>query len=202
MASLVHLIRHGEVDNPGKVVYANLPGYGLSDLGRTQAQQAARHLGSQPVVAIWASPARRALETAGIVARRFGLPVRVDEELTEWKLLDRWAGSSWDELPEVFPGEVEAYMHDPADLSFSPETLAQLAARMRKVVERIASAHSDGDVVVVGHQDPIQAARLALTGRSLAGLHHDKPGHASVVTLRPRGGWTELSTFTPEARGA
>ena len=34
----VHLLRHGEVHNPGKVLYGRLPGYHLSDLGRAMAQ--------------------------------------------------------------------------------------------------------------------------------------------------------------------
>jgi broad specificity phosphatase PhoE len=198
MASLVHLVRHGEVDNPGEIVYADLPGFRLSDRGRSQASRTARHLGSQPVVAVWSSPLERALQTAAIIASRFGLPVLVDDALTEWRLSHRWAGTRWDELDRRFPGELDAYMHDPADLSFSPESLIELAGRVRGAVETIASRHDAGDVVVVGHQDPIQAARLALTGRSLVGLQNDKPGHATVITLRPRDGWREIASFTPE----
>ena len=31
--TVVHLLRHGEVHNPGKVLYGRLPGYRLSDHG-------------------------------------------------------------------------------------------------------------------------------------------------------------------------
>jgi len=198
MASLVHLVRHGEVDNPEGVVYAALPGFRLSERGRAQTLQTARHLGSQPVVAVWSSPLERALETASIIAGRFGVPVMVDEALTEWRLSDRWAGVPWERLDEHFPGELDAYLHDPAGLSFSPESLTDLAARMRSAIEAIAARHDSGDVVVVGHQDPIQAARLALTGRPLVGLGADKPDHATVITLRHRDGWREISRFTPD----
>jgi hypothetical protein len=53
-------------------------------------------------------------------------------------------------------------------------------------------------VAIVSHQDPVQAARLSFAGRSLAGLNQDKPGHCSVITLRPDEGWRELGMWTPE----
>ena len=37
----VHLLRHGEVDNPERVLYGTLPGFRLSDLGVAQAKLAA-----------------------------------------------------------------------------------------------------------------------------------------------------------------
>ena len=35
----VHLMRHGEVHNPGGILYGRLPGYHLSTLGHQMAQQ-------------------------------------------------------------------------------------------------------------------------------------------------------------------
>ena len=40
-ADLVHLVRHGEVDNPGGVLYGRIPGFGLSELGHRMAEAAA-----------------------------------------------------------------------------------------------------------------------------------------------------------------
>jgi broad specificity phosphatase PhoE len=198
MAALVHLIRHGEVENPGNLVYASLPGFGLSELGRTQAAQAARHLGSQPVVAVWSSPLERALETASILARRFGLPVRVDDGLTEWMLLDRWSGTRWEDIDTAYPGELTAYLEHPTDLPFAPESLAEMASRITTTIEALATRHAEGDVVVVSHQDPVQAARLQLGGRDLGKLHQDKPGHASIVTFRTGKPWKDLGMWSPD----
>lgn len=199
MASMVHLTRHGEVDNPKHLVYADLPGFGLSDLGRLQAKQAARYLSSRPIVAVWSSPLERAIETAQYIAARHQLPVRVDEQLTEWHLSSRWSGIRWEDLPTRLPGELEAYLNHPWDLDFTPETLVDLAERMAEVALRLAERHREGDVVVVAHQDPIQAARLRLTGADHRRQQDAKPGHASVVSLRPGTPWTELSAWEPEA---
>lgn len=202
MASHVHLVRHGEVANPDHVVYASLPGFRLTDEGLRQARSVARFLGSQPVVAVWSSPLERALQTAEAIAARALLPVLVHPDLTEWHLGDRWAGIPWEDLPERMPGELEAYLFDPTALPFSPETLDELAARVVGVVEELHERHREGDVVLVGHQDPVQAARLRLTGQSLDRLHTDKPAHGEVITLSPGPPWTEISAWSPEATGA
>ena len=198
MARHLHLVRHGEVDNPRHVVYATLPGFELSELGRVQAREAARYLSGQPIVAVWSSPLERALATAAVIAARADLPVSVDDDLIEWRIADDWAGIVWEQLPTARPGELEAYLEHPWDLPFARESLTELAARMRTVLQRLHERHGEGDVVVVSHQDPVQAARLAITGRSLETQHEDKPQHCSVITLRTGSQWHELTSWAPD----
>lgn len=198
MASRVHLVRHGEVHNPGHIVYASLPGYSLSPEGEGQARAAARYLARQPLVAVWSSPLERALRTAEIVATRAGLPVQVDSQLSEWRMLDRWAGSSWDDLADRFPGELEAYLDDPTHLPFSPESLAQLADRMSGTVRAIEERYPHGDVVVVSHSAPLRAASLGLTGAPLAEYWKVKPGHCGVTTMRPGRRWEIEAVWEPD----
>lgn len=195
---MVHLVRHGEVDNPDHLVYASLPGFSLSATGRRQAAAVAEHLEGAPVSAVWSSPLQRALETATPLAVRLQVPVLVDPELSEWRLSDRWAGRGWEGLSAEFPTELENYLSAPDDLGFSPESLPELAARMDSAIRRIA-ATGGGEVVIVSHQDPVQAARLNLTGVALRRLHNDKPEHGTVITLRPGTGavWDEVSVWTP-----
>src|SRR5437016_2187139 len=68
MAFTVIGIRHGEVHNPEGVIYAGLPGYVLSELGRAQAAATAEALRGLDVAAIYASPLDRAMETATTIA--------------------------------------------------------------------------------------------------------------------------------------
>jgi broad specificity phosphatase PhoE len=201
MTRLVHLVRHGEVDNPRHVVYASLPGFGLSARGKAQAAAAGVRLSRRPVGAVLSSPLDRAAETARIVAEDCGLDSRPDDRLTEWRLSEHWAGTAWDDLDRVFPGEVGAYVNDPVNLDFTPETLLALAQRMAAAVTGSRAATGDEDVVLVSHQDPIQAVRLFLTGGRLGSFHTDKPGHGSIVTLArtgPGGGsWEEAGYWEP-----
>ena len=108
----------------------------------------------------------------------------------------------WERLPEVFPGELEAYLAHPEDLPFAPESIAAAAERVVDLVHDLATSHPGTTVVLVSHQDPIQATRLALTGRRLGDLPSDKPGHGTVITLTPGNPWTEVSRWDPNAAGA
>ncbi len=191
----VYLIRHGEVHNPGGIVYADLDGYGLTELGRAQATEAATRLPPQPTIV--SSPLQRAVETAGIIAAAVSASVVIDDELTEWHLGRRWAGHVWESLDDDFPGELTAYLDDPTRLPFSDESLEALANRVAGRVRR----HRDdvvGPLVIVSHQDPIQAGRLALTGKPLGDLHRDKPGHGAVITVEDAEGvWLEHGMWAP-----
>ncbi len=123
----------------------------------------------------------------------------VDERLTEWHLARRWAGHLWESLDEAFPGELTAYLEHPDRMPFSSESLDALAGRVAGTIRRHRAA-APGPLVVVSHQDPIQAARLALTGRSLRDLHRGKPGHGDVIVLdgSGEGSWEELGVWSPE----
>lgn len=197
MAALVHLVCHAEVDNPDHLVDGSLSGIGLSPHGLDQARRVGRYLGPRAVVAIWSSPLERSLRTAEEIAKRSSVPVRVDQGLTEWSIADRWAGHTWASIKDAFPGEIETYLERPHLVDFVDESLIDLADRVSQVARRLDEEHPHGDVVIVSHQDPIQAGRLRLTGAGLANLHKGKPGNGSVVTLRPGVSWVEETVWQP-----
>jgi len=194
----LHLVRHGEVANPRHVCYGDLPGFGLSLAGRRQAEAAAAHLARSHVDLLLTSPLQRAVETARAIGLRLGLEPVVDDRLTEWRLGARWNGVVWEDLPAVFPGEVEAYLDHPADLPFSPESLDAAARRVAALATDLGAAHPGATAVLVSHQDPVQAARLLLTGGDLSELHRRKPAHAAVITLTPGTPWQEASYWEPD----
>lgn len=203
MLARLHLVRHGEVHNPDGLVYADLPGFHLSDLGRRQAEAAAAHLATERIAAVVASPLDRAQETAAPIAAAVGIAVTGDERLTEWGLSGRWAGVPWADLDTHFPGELAAYARTPDDLPFSPESIDAVAARMAAVVTDLGARHPGETAVIVSHQDPVQALRLALRGIALAALGDDKPVHACVITLQPAGDrWVEVASWRPPLGGA
>lgn len=192
----MHLIRHGEVHNPDHVVYADLPGFGLSPLGFRQAGEAGARLADVDLEAVYASPLQRAQETAAAITDPHAIEVRIDDRLTEWLMAQGWKGIVWEDLPEQRPGELEQYLADPLDMPFAQESLEQLATRMAQAVDDLAARHV-GEIAVVSHQDPIQAARLALTHRTLATQNDDKPDHCEVFTLTPGEPWVEIGRWAP-----
>lgn len=174
-----------------------MPGFDLSPYGLEQARRVGRYLGPRPVVAIWSSPQQRALRTAEEIAARSTVPVRVHPDLTDWELTERWKGNPWSSVSSRFPGELEAYLDNPTSLDFISEQIADVAERVAAVARDLDRVHPHGDVVIVSHQDAIQAARLHLTGLGLELLHQDRPSHGSVTTLRPGQTWLEETSWEP-----
>ncbi|MEE8497129.1 MAG: histidine phosphatase family protein [Acidimicrobiia bacterium] len=198
MLHTLHLVRHGEVHNPEHVVYADLDGFDLSPIGRQQAAAAADRLANLGTDAIVSSPLDRAVQTADPISALTGTGQTIDDRTTEWTLGTRWAGTRWEDLPDRFPGELEAYLENPVDLEFAPESIADVAARMATVVDDLGDQYSGGAATIVSHQDPIQALRLRLSRRSLSSLQTDKPSHGCVITLKSSpSGWTETASWVP-----
>src|SRR5260370_37902883 len=81
--TVVHLVRHGEVENPQRVLYGRLHGFHLSAEGRVMAKAATDSLAGRDVTVLRSSPLERALETAEPLAAQFGLEAEVDERLAE-----------------------------------------------------------------------------------------------------------------------
>ena len=85
-----YYLRHGETEANAAGTIAGSLDVELTTLGRDQARLAARALESEPITAIYASPLRRARETAQPIAEALGLPVTILEEIAErnWGALE------------------------------------------------------------------------------------------------------------------
>ena len=185
MSATVLGIRHGLVENPENVIYARLPGFGLSTEGRDAAESTAERLSGREVVAVFASPLQRAIETAEILARPHGLVVRADERLIEWSFWSRWQGKPWltvrGEAPEVFA----TYAEDPASLC-PEDPLGSVGVRMLGWAEEIAAGFARGTVLGVSHEAPLVAGLLVGSGSDLSRFSAISVPHLGVVRLSPR----------------
>ena len=67
-ATTIHFVRHGEVHNPGHVLYERLPGFHLSERGCRMAEATGRYIAASPqmntAAAVYSSPLDRTRETA------------------------------------------------------------------------------------------------------------------------------------------
>ena len=79
----MHVLRHGEVYNPDKILYGRLPGFHLSELGVQMAKAAAESLAERDITHVVASPLERAQQTAEPIAAQFELPIGIDDRLIE-----------------------------------------------------------------------------------------------------------------------
>jgi broad specificity phosphatase PhoE len=184
MALTILGIRHGEVHNPEGVIYAGLDGYGLSELGRSQAQAVAESLRGVALAGLYSSPLDRAMQTAGYIADITGAEVVSDDRLYEWRHWQQWAGMTWEQLREKGRGAFEAYMNDPGSVT-SGESLKELADRFGSWLDDVRTRHADGIVIGVTHLEGLRATLLRALGRPETELFTIDIGLSGVVRLQP-----------------
>lgn len=177
--TVVHLMRHGEVHNPEGVLYGRLPGYQLSDLGRTMAQRVAAHLAGADIVHVGASPLERAQETAQPIADRHGLPIAVDGRLIEadniFEGLTFGVGDGALTRPQHW-----RHLRNPFRPSWGEPYRAQ-ALRMLAAMAAAKDAARGHEAVLVSHQLPIWVTRTHVEGRRL--WHDPRKRECSLASL-------------------
>src|SRR5580693_5473379 len=163
--TVVHLVRHGEVENPHGVLYGTIPGFHLSADGRVMAKAAADFLAGRDVTVLRSSPLQRALETADPIAAEFGLPAEEDERLIEpWNHFEGMrfgVGDGALRQPRHW-----IYLRNPFRPSWG-EPYRQVAARMLAASVDAARAARGHEAVCVSHQLHIWVTRRAVENRRL-----------------------------------
>ena len=198
--TIVHLVRHGDVETdplPKWLVYGRLPGYGLSEMGKVQADWVSfilltRHLQS-PVTVVCSSPLQRAVETAKPLADTLNLPIAILPEAIEWtnqfaphpfgpregfKARSWLTPKTWRLLANPFrPSWAEPYEQVYARMNLA-------VAKARRMAEQ-----TDGEAVIFTHELPLAIYRRGLEGRPL--WHPPasrRVGKGSILTVSFRGG--------------
>jgi broad specificity phosphatase PhoE len=140
----VLLVRHGQSEWNAEGRWQGQADPPLTDLGRLQAREAARALGT--VDAVWASDLQRAVETATIIADQLGVgPVVVDPDLRE-RDAGEFSGLTRPEIAARFPGYLDDGRRPPG---WEPDE--SLVARALRALHAIAAEVPGGDVLVITH---------------------------------------------------
>ena len=177
--TVVHLLRHGKVQNPDDILYGRLPGYRLAASGQEMAAGVAEHLAGSDITYVAASSLQRAQETATPVAAAFGLAIVTDDRIIE-------AANDFEGLSFGFnsstlgkPG-TWLKLRDPRTPSWG-EPYLQIAHRMLAAIYTAVQAADGHAAVLVSHQLPIVTARRYLLGQRL--WHDPRHRRCSVASL-------------------
>ena len=177
--TVVHLLRHGEVDNPTGILYGRLPGFHLSELGRRMAERAADALADRDVVRVVASPLERAQETARPLAERLGLEVATDRLVTEAGNVFQGLRFNLREALVRRPATLWQ-VRNPARPSWG-EPYRDIVARMLTGIGNAREAACGHEAVIVSHQLPIWIVRSHLEGRRL--MHDPRRRQCTLASL-------------------
>lgn len=197
--TIVHLVRHGEVYNPEKILYGSIPGYHLSARGRAQAAETARSFAGHDVTYLACSPLQRTQETAEPFSEVTGLDVQLDEDLLE-------AGNQFEGLrvrglrSQLWNPKYWPLMRNPAAPSWG-ESYLDIQRRVMVAVKR-ARLHAEGhEAILVTHQLPIVCVQRFVRGQPLA---HNPAARqcdlASVTSVVFRGTEIDQLIYSEPAR--
>jgi ribonuclease H / adenosylcobalamin/alpha-ribazole phosphatase len=157
------LLRHGQTALSVHRRYSGRGNPELTDLGRQQAQAAARYLAERGgIAAVVSSPLQRAYDTAAAAAKALGLDVTVDDDLIETDF-GAWEGLTFAEAAEHDPELHARWLSDTATEPPGGESFDAVLERVLRARERIIATYQGATVLVVSHVTPIKMLlRLAL----------------------------------------
>jgi broad specificity phosphatase PhoE len=161
--TIVHLLRHGEVANPDRILYGRLPGFHLSENGQLMAKHAAQAVAGRDIVTLISSPLDRAVETATPVSEQFGLDIQIDDRLIE--AANVFEGRAFHVRSLRKPGNWR-YLINPFRPSWG-EPYSDIAARVLAAIASARDAARGHEAVCVSHQLPIWTARRKVARQHL-----------------------------------
>jgi broad specificity phosphatase PhoE len=181
------VLRHGEVHNPGKVLYGRLPGYRLSTAGEAMAVAAAEWFGGHDITHLVSSPLERAQQTAAPLAKQLGMEVAIDERLIE--AANSFEGGKFGLEGARFRRLGTSFLNRPATWvllrnPFRPswgEPYEDIAVRMLAAAAAAREAVRGHEAVCVSHQLPIWIARRRAEGGRL--WHHPARRRCALASL-------------------
>ncbi|MBV9762825.1 MAG: histidine phosphatase family protein [Acidobacteriaceae bacterium] len=145
------LIRHGEpAEETRGRCYGSL-NVGLSDRGREQMRRVAEVARPGWFDCVYSSPARRALESARILAAAAGCAVRTAGDLRELHFGD-FEGLTYEEAAARDPELYQRWMEAPTEARFpNGESFREMQARVMGAFEAIRREHEGETVAIVSH---------------------------------------------------
>jgi broad specificity phosphatase PhoE len=179
MSTTVHVARHGEVENPEKILYGRQPGWRLSNRGQQMAETLGEWSKSINLGALHVSPLQRAQETAAPIARAHGIEITTDERLIE--AANVFEGKSFELGSGVLKHPSSwRHLYNPWKPSWG-EPYEEQINRMLAAIFAARKAANGKDAIVVSHQLPIWILRSAIEDRSL--LHDPRKRICTLASV-------------------
>jgi ribonuclease H / adenosylcobalamin/alpha-ribazole phosphatase len=155
-ATRLLLLRHGQTELSVQRRYSGRGNPGLTELGRQQADAAARYLAQRGgISAVVASPLQRCYDTAAAAAKALGLDLTVDDDLIETDF-GGWEGLTFAEAAEHDPELHRRWLRDTSTEPPGGESFDHVNQRVCRARDRIVAEYGGTTVLVVSHVTPIK----------------------------------------------
>ncbi|UGT54351.1 bifunctional RNase H/acid phosphatase [Nocardia asteroides] len=184
------LLRHGQTELSIERRYSGRGNPPLTDLGRQQAERAAKMLAAKgDIAAVVTSPLQRARATAEAAAAALDVPLRVLDGLIETDFGD-WEGLTFAEAAQRDPQLHTDWLGDSSIPAPGGESFDQVRERVESVRRDLVALYPGQNIVVVSHVTPIKTLlQLALgVGPSLLYRLHLDLASLCIAEFYPDGG--------------
>ncbi len=157
------IARHGETVWNVEEVFRGRTDIELNETGLQQAQLLGEYLSHEKIEAVYASPLKRALQTAEAVAHQHNLKVSITPALIDFSF-GIWQGLSLQKVKENYPVLFNEWADHPERVKIpGGETLQEVRERTLPLIDDVVSRHS-GTVVLVSHRAVNKVLMCALLG--------------------------------------
>ena len=157
------LARHGETKWNMEEIFRGRIDIELNETGIKQAELLAEYLSDVEIQAIYSSPLKRALKTAGIIASRHKLDIEITHGLIDLDF-GKWQGLTTKEVKERYNQLYTEWIDSPHRVKIpAGESLNDIRERAIKVVDE-AIAKYQGTIVLVSHRVVNKVLICALLG--------------------------------------
>lgn len=181
------LVRHGVTPHTAAKKFSGglrSANPGLSEEGRAQVRTTADWLApaADGIAAVVASPVRRTMESAEILASRLGRTVEVEDGFAEMEF-GSWDGLTFAEVAERDQAGLDAWLGSLDTPPPGGESFRDVEARVLDGLSRVLAAHEGRTVAVVSHVTPIKTLVAHAVGAPLESVLRMELSPASVTVL-------------------
>jgi broad specificity phosphatase PhoE len=181
------IMRHGQSKaNVARIIVSCIENdrrgdYGLSEIGRAQALEAAQACGRSRDLVIFSSDFSRARQTAEIVRAHLEAPEVMLATALRERCFGDWEGSTTDNYARVWAADETG----PDQVGSGVEAVAAVVDRATALIVDLERRYSGRDILLVSHGDTLQILQTAFLRLSPAG-HRRLPalGTAEIRRLR------------------
>jgi len=180
-------LRHAQAkNNTERILAGRSEGVPLTDTGIKQAEQTSQLLKQMNISAIYSSPIERAKHTAEITGKHISLDVTIDDRLNELDM-GKFTNMPYDEIFKSHGNVFMKFYNGELEIAHNGvETFPDVKKRILGIVEHVIEKHSDENVLLVTHMDPIKAMLSTIVDLSPTNLYELIIANASLNIFREK----------------
>lgn len=178
-------VRHGEINSNKKGTYCGWTDTGLNEKGIEQAEAASLKLAAMKLSpdSIYSSPLARAVQTAEIINRNYGLDIVRTDSLKE-RNFGVWEDLTYTDICGRYPVERQKWEADWINYCIDGgESAAQVFDRVNSFVQSLIDVHKSGRILLVTHLGCIQSSLAHFLGLPAEGFWRFRIDNCGIARM-------------------